>query len=147
MTKVSFTKVESILTETLRKMMIEKLSELAAIVSLAQESQNKIPQETVNKILKKFREELGKFKTTEPQFYAKLNLSPEEELFFLNEEKELDNEKWAKIQQLKEKIEETKRELMGKEAPKEEYETQVEKERAKHINKRFNIRDGWLPLQ
>ena len=53
---------------------------------------------------------------------------------------------WLRLRSLKERIDELKRELYGEDILDIENEKRVAKERDRHINKRFNIREGWLPL-
>ena len=55
-------------------------------------------------------------------------------------------EDWLRLKALKLRIDELKHELYGQESIDAEYDDQVDQERRRHINKRFNIRDGWLPL-
>ena len=52
---------------------------------------------------------------------------------------------WKKIKRLKEQMDKHRAELAE---PMEEGidEKIVEAERLKHINKRFNVREGWMPL-
>jgi hypothetical protein len=47
---------------------------------------------------------------------------------------------------IKIRIDELKHELYGQESLDAEYDEHIAHERRRHINKRFNIRDGWLPL-
>jgi hypothetical protein len=148
MAKVSFLKVESILTDTLRKMMIERLNDLAAIVTLMQDEHTKIPEAIIEQILKRFQNELNKIKKHDPKIFKCLELTEEEELKLLNSSNNLSSEDWDRLKTLKEKIEDLKKELHGLEAPLDEkVDEHIQKERVKHKNKRFNIREGWLPLQ
>jgi hypothetical protein len=147
MSKVSFEKVETILTETLLKIMIERLSELAAIATLMQDTQSKIPEPAIEQILKKFQADLVKMKKNEPKIYKSLELTEEEELEFSGSHKKFGAENWNRLKILKEKIEVLKKELYGQELLEAEtFNGQVETERLKHKNKRFNIREGWLPV-
>ena len=146
MAKISFTKVESILTETLRKMMIDRLSELAAIVTLIQDPKTKISMSVIEQILKRFQSELGRLKKSDIKLYQSLGFSAEDEKRFFSSTPNLTPEDWTRLKTLKDKIEELKKELIAHSVPDEKYEKQVEQERLKHENKRFNVKEGWLPL-
>lgn len=147
MPKISFVRVESTLGDTLRKIFIDRLAELTTIVSLINEPQSKIQPEKIETVIKHFQIELKRFKEKELKLYPRLGLSPEEENKFFGSYLSFTADDWNRLKTLKEKIDELKKELFGEESPKEEYDLQVEKERRRHLNKRFNVREGWLPLQ
>lgn len=150
MPKISFTKVESILSETLLKMMVEKLNELATIITLVQDSQSKVPDKVIDHLFKKFQGEFQNLKTNANKIYMKLALTSEEETKFLGSWKDYSIEDWNRLKLLKEEIDHLRKDLYGSELSPEaakQYEEHIEQERLKHINKRFNIRDGWLPLR
>ena len=66
----------------------------------------------------------------------------------LGEFKKVSVKDWERMKTFKEQIEALRGEYFGNETSTNvEDEAQIEKERRKHINKRFNIREGWLPLQ
>ena len=67
-------------------------------------------------------------------------------LSYLSTPAEFTAEEWLFLRALKLRIDELKKELYGEEIIKAEDEERVTKERKRHINKRFNIRDDWLPL-
>ena len=54
-------------------------------------------------------------------------------------------EEWKQLKEIKQKVEECKRELLKK-IPQLTDEQQVELERKEHINRRHNVRSKWLPL-
>jgi hypothetical protein len=147
MAKISFSKVESILEDSLRKLMIEHLNELGTIANLLSESKPKSSPETMEKILTRFRDHLKKLKKYDPKLYKRLHISSEERKRFSLSIQELTSTDWAKIKEIRETIHELKKDLHGQEVHREEDEKRIEQERVKHINKRFNIREGWLPLK
>ena len=147
MAKISYSKIESIFSDALRKIMIDRLAELATIVDLIRDPEAKISEQYAKQILEKFRLELKKLKETDLKLYEKLNLSDEEEIKFSKELKEIDQENWFRLKALKERIDELKKEYTGEASNQSELtEEHIKKERVKHINKRYNVRDGWLPL-
>lgn len=147
MAKISFTKVEYSLDDVLRKMTIDHLKELGTIANLLNESKPKISNKTIEDMLTRFRKELKKLKKSDPKLYQQLDIGNEDEQRFLLPFEELTFEDWMKLKAIREKIDILKRELRGQQLSKEEDEKRIESERVKHINKRFNIREGWLPLK
>lgn len=147
MTKIDFTKIEEALTETLRKVYIQRLAELAVLAQLLREDIEQFSPEKKQEIFSYFQEELKKIQTTDPKLYNGLNLSPEEEDFLFAAGRTPSKEDWTKIKTLNETIDELKKHLQGIEnAVQSEQEQQIETARRQHIYKRFNIREGWLPL-
>ncbi len=78
---------------------------------------------------------------------SKFNYSKAEKAFD-SSLKKLSDDHW-KNQILSEKGKEAplKQESTPLEGSEEENEKQVTKERKKHVHKRFNIKEGWLPLK
>ena len=146
MPKVNFTKVENAFDRALQKVFIDNLSELAAIANVIQDPQANVSSKTIEDIIIRFHKELKKLKKQDPKLFHQLNLSPKEEERLALSSTEFLQEDWLRLRALKLRIDELKKELYGEESLNAEFDSQVAKERRKHINKRFNIRDGWLPL-
>lgn len=146
MPKVNFTKVENAFDRALQKVFIDNLSELAAIANVIQDPQANVSSKTIEEIIIRFHKELKKLKKQDPKLFHRLNLSPKEEERLALPSTEFLQEDWLRLRALKLRIDELKKELYGEESLNAEFDSQVAKERRKHINKRFNIRDGWLPL-
>lgn len=146
MAKVNFTKVEGAFDKALQKLFIDHLSELAAIANVIQDPQSNISSKSIEEIIARFQKELKKLKKQDPKLYERLNLSPEAEERFALPSKDYLQEDWMRLRALKLRIDELKHELYGQESVDAENEKIVIKERRRHVNKRFNIRDGWLPL-
>lgn len=146
MTKVNFSKVEGSFDKALLKLQIENLTELATITDLIHIPGKRLSKKASEEIVVKFQQELDKFKRQDPKLFQRLNLTPEEEGRFAQSSADFTSEDWARIKELKGRIETLKKELHGKEKLAAEDETLISKERKKHINKRFNVRDDWLPL-
>jgi hypothetical protein len=144
--KVDFLKVENILSDTLRKLFIERLTKLGAIANLINDSHSNLPKKMIEEIVIDFQNELKKIKEKDQNLYQKLEISLENEQHFNLSPQQFTQEDWLSLKLLKEKIEDVKRELLGKETFNEHDDKQIEKERRKHIYKRFNIREHWLPL-
>ena len=146
MAKVNFTKVEDAFDKALQKLFIDHLSELAAIANVIQDPQSSLSSKTIEDIISRFQKELKKLKKKDPKLYERLELSADVEKRFALPSNEFLQEDWLRLKALKMRIDELKHELYGQESLDEEFEKQVSKERRRHVNKRFNIRDGWLPL-
>lgn len=147
MPKVNFTKVENAFDRAKQKLFIDQLSELASIANLIQDPKANLTSQTIADIIGKFQKELKKLKKNDPKLYTQLHLTAEDEKRFFIPSDQFLQEDWVKLRSLKTRIDELKKELYGEEVLNAEYDSQVAKERRKHINKRFNIRDGWLPLK
>lgn len=145
MAKINFSKVEQALDKTLQAISIEHLTELAAIASILQ--QTKISPETMDKIIKRFQHQLQKLKRHDLKLYERLALSSEDESRFNLSFADFNQDDWSRLSFLKIKIDELKKELYGQVSVGPEDEKRIADERIRHINKRFNIREGWLPLQ
>lgn len=74
-----------------------------------------------------------------------LGITQKELKAHLAKAKELSQEEWAALKKIRERLQEYKKELWDK-IPHLSDDELVEKERKIHINKRFNVRDEWLPL-
>lgn len=147
MPKVNFSKVEKSFDRALQKLVIDYLSELAAIADVIQDPKANITSKAIEEIITRFQKELKKIKKQDPKLFEKLNLSSEEEQRFALPANEYLQQDWLRLRSLKLRIDELKHELYGQESIDAKNEAQVTKERRRHINKRFNIREGWLPLK
>lgn len=146
MAKVNFSKVEKSFDRALQKLFVDNLSDLAAIANIIQDPKSGISSKTIEEIITKFQKELKKIKKQDPILFSKLQLTVEDEERFARTSSEYSQEDWERLKTLKLRIDELKKELYGQESIDAEYDNQVSKERKRHVNKRFNIRDGWLPL-
>lgn len=149
MARINFTKVEHVLHEALHKASVDHLKELATLANLLSDAApKKLNPEEIEPLLENFRQELKRIKTTDVALYEKLLITSEQEQRFYLPAPELNTEDWSKIKAIREMIPDLKKELRGQQViTKEEDEKIVEAERIRHINKRFKVRDGWLPLK
>jgi multidrug efflux pump subunit AcrB len=146
MPKISFVKVEQMFSETLRQIRIDRLTDLSAIVMLTQNPDAKLNKVSSQQILKKIQVELEGMKKNDLTIYQSLELTADEEKRLFDFERKFSSEDWDRLKRLRDKIEELKKELLGHSAPDEKFDEQVKKERIKHKDKRFNVREGWLPV-
>lgn len=162
MAKINYSKVEMALVNSLDKMFLQNLTELAAIATQANEGSTPLDTEEVNRILKSFRIELIRLKKNDPALYEQLDLSEEQEKHLVAPSKNFTREDWLKLIDLNARMiaidaEKTKNRLdqrineLNADKVKDNVVVQadeeiVAKERLEHKNKRFNVRKGWLPL-
>lgn len=147
MAKVNYTKVEEAMANAILKRMIDHLGELAAIAILSEgNASKKIPESKASEILKNFQNELKNLKEKDVKLYGRLELTPEEEARISLSVAELTPDDWKKLLSLRERIVDLKKELLGQPVENPEDEVHIEQQRTKHINKRYNVNDEWLPL-
>lgn len=146
MAKINYTKVESVLSKTLNNMFLQNISELSAVAIQAREGNEPLNTEEVDKILKTFRAELKKLKKHDTDFYQQLELTPELEKRLLTPSRNFTREDWLKLIELKDRMIEINSARAKSREITQEDEDRVARERAEHVNKRFNVRKGWLPL-
>lgn len=147
MSKTNYTKVEKVLDEGLLKITVEHLLEEADTVSPSKAKPSKLlpDQEKRIVVIQKMDQDLKKISKSDPSIYKKIGFTRRSLKAFLNHPELLKPEDWKKIKEVKERIEAYKREL-AKKLPHNSDEEIVNDQRIKHINKRFNTQDSWLPL-
>ena len=145
MSKVNFSKVDQAFDEASQSLFIDSLAELSTIASMLQNPDRKIGEKE-EAIILRFQNELKRIKKEDFSLFEKLNITAEEESRLLRPISEYAKEEWAQLKYLRERIDELKKQITGKSEVNEANDKIVEKEKKRHINKRHNVRDGWLPL-
>ena len=147
MGKVEFSKIEEALTDVLRQAYIQRLAELAVLAHLVRGEENRFDLQKRLDIFCYFQEELRKLKEKDPRLYKALNVSQEIEELLLSQPSSPNQTHWIALQTLQNNLEELKKQLQGTNPSiTVDQEVQIEQERKKHIYKRFNVKEGWLPL-
>lgn len=147
MAKLNFSKAEAALSDSLHKMFIEDLYELASLAELISKGKSKeISNIELKKLFHRFQNELKKIKNVDPDFYAQLSLSESDEKKFFSALPNLSSEDWLKIQSFKEKISKWKKKLKGVIKDTKEDIEHIEKTRIKQKDARFKVNSKWLPL-
>lgn len=146
MSKTNFSKVESALEEGLRQMSINKLFELADEASGIAPPAKAEPDSTLltleqKRILRALQLNMTRITTKEPRIYAKLGVKKSVFKILLATPSEPKN--WEQLQ----KIYNKSKELIKSHFPTLTDEELVEKELDRHINKRLNVNEKWLPLK
>ncbi len=163
MAKTNYTKVEEALDQNLRKMSIERLFDKAneatkkekgsddnkntATFSKGGESPVSSPLDKtqINLIAALKRDIKSLRQKQHAAIYTKLGIKRSELKEKIDNPTGLTAEEWKEIKEIKAKIDVYKAQLSAQ-MPDFELSDQVELERHKHINKRFNVNDKWLPL-
>lgn len=145
MSKTNFTKVEIALAEGMQKLKRQKL-----LQQTNNPNQAKAKEETEyfnsEKIATQLAHDLNALYKKDKLLYQKLGFNKEEVKKLLYSPTTLSAEDWKTVLSLKEKMDLYKEEFKKEQAhiPNEKI---VEKERHRHLNKRFNINEKWLPLK
>jgi len=139
MAKTNFTKVEESLIEGLRKMDVNRLLEITEHGANAEQLQfGKQLLLAMQYVLKSLKQ-----RGLDP--YKKLGIEKKELDKMLENAGTLKPEDWNRIKEIKVKVDQFKQEMDLK-FPVSTDDQVVESERIKHVNKRFNVNDEWLPL-
>lgn len=156
MAKTNFSKVEGSLKSGLEKMQRETLGKLADIAQKATRPELKNILEKAAKaaskavlekkatlhIIKKCIRDLS----LKNDFYEFIGIERVDLQGLVGRATELSSEEWRKLTEIKKKIALYKDE-QRKKHPELDDEQIIVNERKRHINKRFNVREKWLPLK
>lgn len=141
MSKTNFTKVEEALDKGLEQRAADHL--------LAKTGKTVLPQasEEQRLFLRRLQHELKWLLKRHDEFHKILGLSKEELSQLIHRKPEpFSDQEWAQLQELEKACEKARAEVeKGKTAVSNE--GIVQKERKRHLNKRFNVSDKWLPLK
>jgi len=141
MTKTNFTKVEEAFTERMHRMNVNKLLDEA-------DEATKGKKEETNPLTLRvaaLRHEIKWLSKQNPDFYSELSLDKKNVRALLELKEPFSKEQTTDLEKLKEKIEKYKAKLAPENAEADN-ERIIEDQKKKQKNKRFNIKDKWLPL-
>lgn len=146
--RIDFKKVEVILEEGLRLISISRLLNLADIA--AGIGQSKISLRTKSSldedqksILRGLELNLMRLRNEDSKIYAKLKIKKSSLDLVISHANELDESDWKKLAALYRKT----NELILEYFPSQTDDDLIKKELERHINKRFNVSEKWLPLE
>lgn len=145
MSKTNFSKVEKSLEEGMIKMKSQHLLKEADAYT-AKEAKEKIPsKEECSAVLNRIERDLKKLNKQDEKVYNKIGFHKIDLKKLLTNPSLLTPQDWKTIKEVKERIEKYKKELASK-LPFESDDDLVEQQRTKHLTKRFNVNDKWIPL-
>lgn len=146
MAKTNFSKVELALEEGLRKMTVSRLCELADISAGIGQSQEE-SKDTLTKaqrlLIRRIQLDLMRLRKKDSKIYAKLKIKKSELAKKFENPESLSKEDWKKLKALRKKTKAMIQTLY----PESSDEELVEKEQERHVTKRFNVNEKWLPLK
>ena len=140
MAKTNFTKVEGSLSEGLRKMDVNRLLDISEGEASAEQLHAR------GQLLAVLQYELKSLFRQGQDLYKQLNVDKKELKKFAENLQGLTQQDVDRLKKIKEQVDVFKVEF-AKKQPQTSDDDVVTKERRKHINKRFNINDNWLPLR
>jgi hypothetical protein len=147
MKKTDYTKTENLLNEGLLKMSVQELLELADKTGSFKTEESALPSLQARTILLSFMrhdfETLASVEGAKPE--EKTGITQKELSDAIEKIQELTPEKWETLKEVRKRLIAYRDELKDK-IPHFSDEEIIALERKKHINKRFNVRDKWLPL-
>jgi hypothetical protein len=156
MAKTNFTKVEGLLEDSIVKKKVEKWGKMADIAQSVQRPEMRKLVESANEAAEKIAIDKkallhalvrAKKDFKGPKFYEAIGISSEELDALLSNPKELKPEDWQRLQEIRVKVADFKKKDIEEHIKESGDDAIVTGERRKHINKRFNINEKWLPLK
>lgn len=142
MAKTNFTKVEEMLTQGLQKIAAYHLLDEADAAASRVPDLNKTDK---RQLVSSVQRDLRLLYKKDHETYTKLGITKGFVKKLNEQAANLTSEEFENLKQIQEKIKTFKEELKTK-LPPISNETMIESERTKHINKRYNINEKWLPL-
>ncbi|GAB4225508.1 MAG: hypothetical protein Tsb0021_00340 [Chlamydiales bacterium] len=149
MGKINFNKVESAIGDTFRYYSIKQLlflADLSSSYGSTIKKKSPFDDDEIKVIsLTTLAQQLRDLHKRDKDIYKKLGVSDKEMRQYIDKGKNLSKEEWDKIQEIKDKIQEIRREIKSKLKPISDKQL-IKNQRKRHINKRFNVNEDWLPL-
>lgn len=139
MAKANYTKVEEALNEGLLKMTMEQLHALT-------DGKPQDKDREQGRLVAALKFDFEWISKNDPSIFTQLGLKKSEMKELLKTPSELTPDDWKALLVLKSRIDGYKKEFCAQH-PAQDDQQLIEKERIKHINKRFNTNEKWLPLQ
>lgn len=149
MAKVDFTKSEQLLNDGLLKMSVKQLLQLADKVNTFGRpfDPDALPSIQARSILLTFMEhDLEKMSKVEEKIYTQVGIRRKDLRNIIEKANYLTQDDWIKLKAIRTRVIQYKKDLAEK-IPHLTDDEIVILERKKHINKRFNVREKWLPLR
>ena len=143
MPKTNYTKVDIATESGLRKMEVDRLFEATPSTSKGALSSEEKGKQKLLEGLKRDIQHLDSKRHKE--LYTSLGYKRQDLKALIENPSALTLEDWEKIKQIKAGIEKYRKEVMAQ-LPSLNDEKIVEEQRTKHLNKRYNVNDKWLPL-
>lgn len=141
MAKTDFSKAEASIADALEKMKVQELLEGADAAS--GKANPSVTKERLP-IIHALQRDLRRIYLHDPDIYKKLHIKRSNLNKLLETATTLNDEEWQKLLTFKTKVDAYVSQMPPETSSNEDL---VEDQRKKHINKRFNVSDKWLPLK
>lgn len=142
MPKTNFSKAEEAISETVQKLNREKLLEMA------DEASGQAPATSLETkrfpVISQLDRDLKRISSIDKEIYKLLGLKKKMVASWIQDFAKLSDEEWQKVMKAKASLDEYIKSNPAKVPTDEQI---VESQRSKHINKRFNVNEKWLPLK
>lgn len=143
MAKTNFSKAEEAMIDALQKMTKQQLLELTT--SHSGNAEELLKRTKLRSLfITTLKHEINRIYRINPEIYKKLNIKKDSLGNWLKDADKLTDNDWTNIVKLREQVEVELKQIATAEPSNDQL---VEKERRKHINKRFNVNEKWLPLK
>lgn len=142
MAKTNFTKAEEALAESLQKIAKDQLLEQATAAKGGSSITSAEATERIH-ISNALKRTLKRLYRTDKEVYKKLGLKKKGLDKLMDAAIPISSDELSKLHGIKSKVDEYLKTLPATSTPDDKL---IESERHKHINKRFNVSDKWLPL-
>ena len=142
MAKTDFTKAETSIADALEKMKVQEL--LDGADAPTGKTNPSVTRERTP-LIHALQRDLRRIYLHDPNIYKKLHIKRSNLNKLLETASTLNEEEWQKLVTFKSKVADAYVSQMPPETSTNEQ--LVEAQRKKHINKRFNVSDKWLPLK
>jgi hypothetical protein len=139
MGKTNYTKVENILEHGLRKLLAYNL------LKEVEEKGGKIAEATGEEVVRSITHELKALKKLDPKVYRNVGIEPKQVEVLIENQENLSENELDLAKKLLQKIRQYKREFLEKNPPPSDEEL-IELQKKRHVTKRHNVNEKWLPL-
>lgn len=149
MAKTNFTKVEGMLDDGLRKIMVDQLLDLADAQQEPKDKTLKTGPAKQNelrlKILITLQREMKILDKMKQDPYGLFNISKKKINEYIKNYEKLSDEEWGNIKETQNRVHQFRKEQKTNFNQNNDTDL-IEQQRRSHKTKRFNINDKWLPL-
>jgi hypothetical protein len=140
MAKTNFSKVESLIEKGIEKRKISNIVDQTR--PDAEISSDKIPKLY---LIESIRYDVAAMPHFDEGFFKKIGVKKQEILRLIKNPNQLTDKDWQLVQEIHDKID-ARKEQIKEELPDPSDEDIIEFEKRRHIYKRFNVNETWLPL-
>jgi len=143
MTKYNFSKIEKAIEEGIRKIWVRSLLDLADIAAgIGTPKKKKQLTEEQRLLIQSLKINMLRLRQKDRHIYAKIKIKKETLQILFERPHTILEKEWKKVKKLHQVTED----LIKEYYPEMNDEDLVAHEKKRHVNKRFNVDETWLPL-